>query len=538
MRLRLARPSRGALIEAAPFVVVLAAAVYVYTRFHSSLQLTRDEGIYVYSAVRLAHGVPPYQSIWDPKTPGTSMLGALSIKFGHVVGLHALDAIRFVFFGTAVLTALSVYLLGRVLWKSIPPGLIGAGVFLCFESWAFEAPSGPDAKMPGIFLVVLSMALVIRRRWILAGLASALGFLFWQPLLVFVATAGIAALLVPGRRARWTATGMTAIGAAVPIGATCIYFAVVGAFRDFIDAAFVQPATGAQPFPGFGPSLQLIQLIVTKFELFNMWTLWIGIGAVLVCVALRLVSGRRALLDAVRDPLVSVVGLSLVVVLAFSVRDFQNYPDLDPLLPFAGLGFGGVYVLIRNAATRMSDAAPLRLGVPVVCGLATIGLLTASVIGFSTFNEQTHPTLHIQRAQACAINEIAGRHNIWSFGDTASLVLAHRTNPDNFVYFGGGVLEWKLNHLKGGLSGWKRQIRAAHPAVLEINQWRTPERPIITTWLKRYYHATYLGGLRVFLTPAARVRARALGIYVSPTRISFLRDDQPELVKRVGTRCA
>ena len=445
-----------------PIVVVAAVAVFVYTRFSFRLRLTRDEAIYAYSSIRLEHGTAPYESIWDPKTPGTSLLGALAIALGHLVGLHALTAIRLVFFLTAVLTAVAVYLLGRVLWHSVLAAGVGVGVFLCFQSWAFEAPTGPDAKMPGIFLAVLAMALAVRSRWFAAAFAAGLAFLFWQPLLVFVAVVFVAAVLVPGR-ARWRALAFGFVGAAIPIGATVIYFAAVGALRIFLDAAFVQPATGAQPYDGFSDSTHRIQSIISSYEHFNMWTFWIGIGGVVVVVAARIVRGRSAWLEAVRDPLVCVVGLSLLAVLAFSVRDFQNYPDLDPLLPYPALGFGGIVVLLRGASERVSRASVARLAVPGICVVAVLALLITSIADFQDQIPGAYDPLGLQRAQACALSEVAGPGTLYSLGDTIDLGLTHRVNPDNYIYFGGGVLQWKLAHLPGGVQAWERQILATHP---------------------------------------------------------------------------
>lgn len=532
------------MFEVARVVAVAVAALVVYTRYSSRTLLTRDEAIFVYSAKRFTHGVAPYVSIWDPKTPGTSMLGGLAIELGHLVGLHAVEAIRLVFLATAVLTAVAVYLLGRVLWRSVLAAAVGAGVFLCFPSWAFEAFTGPDAKMPGVLAAVVSMALVVRRRWFSAAFAAALAFLFWQPLLVFAAAVLVAAALVPGR-ARWRALALGSAGFVVPVGAVSLYFVGVGAFGTFVDAAFVQPATGAQSYRGFDRSVELVSGVVNQYEHLDRWTFWIGIGVLLALAVDRVTIGRVATgrgtgsqgwLDAARDPLVCVVALTLAALLAFSVRDFQNYPDLDPLLPYPALGLGGLALRLRTVATRVSRAPLVRVAVPAVCAVLVLALLVTSVAGFGTTPRDRTVSLGLQRAQACALNDVAGPGTLDSLGDTPTLALTDRTNPDNFVAFAGGVVQWKLAHLPGGIAGWQRQISAEHPALITLNLWSGPIQDRMAAWLRRHYYRTDIGSLRVFLDPAARARARRLGIVVSPTPV--LVDDRAELVERVGAHCA
>ncbi|PZS34040.1 MAG: hypothetical protein DLM61_04270, partial [Pseudonocardiales bacterium] len=75
---------------------------------------------------------------------------------------------------------------------------------------------------------------------------------------------------------------------------------------------------------------------------------------------------------ALREPLVSVVLISLVLDAAYSVSDFQGAPDLYPLLPYPALGFGGAAALLVSLVPvlpKVLIAAALVLAGVVVAGL-------------------------------------------------------------------------------------------------------------------------------------------------------------------------
>ena len=193
----------------------LLVAVALFTRFGVHGGLSRDESIYAYGGQQWADGVPFYVSIFDPKTPLSAGLAALGVLAGRAVGMDGLIAIRIVFCAFACATVLALYELGRELWDPLA-GLVAAVTLASFHGFAVDALGGPDAKTPGIFLGVLAMVLLARRRWFWGALAGSLAFLVWQPLAVYALAAVVLAPLVTdaGRRGRALATAVA--GAAIP----------------------------------------------------------------------------------------------------------------------------------------------------------------------------------------------------------------------------------------------------------------------------------------------------------------------------------
>src|SRR3954447_16156407 len=192
----------------------------LFTRFSIYGNLWRDEAIYAYGGQQLADGVPVYLGIFDPKPPLPTFLTAIGAIAGQVVGKDELVMMRAEFFVFALLAVVAVYWLGLRLWKSPLAALAGAVVFASFKGFAMDAFPGPDAKTPGIFLAVLSLGLLVRRKWFLAALAGSLAFLDWQPLGVYAAAAVIAAVLASTpEEARWKRGARALAGAVIPLAA-------------------------------------------------------------------------------------------------------------------------------------------------------------------------------------------------------------------------------------------------------------------------------------------------------------------------------
>ena len=154
----------GDLVPWAGALLALLIAACLFLQFSIDDVLKRDEAIYAYGGQQLAEGVAPYASIFDPKTPLATIIAGVATIGGRAVGAHDgagdVHAMRIVFLVFALLTVLAVYLLGLRLWGSVLAALTGAVVFSSFRGFALDALGGPNAKTPGIFFGVLSMALL------------------------------------------------------------------------------------------------------------------------------------------------------------------------------------------------------------------------------------------------------------------------------------------------------------------------------------------------------------------------------------------
>lgn len=501
----------GLSITAGGFVAV-GAAVALFTRFGINGLLSRDEAIYTYGGQQLAHGVAPYASIFDPKTPLSTIIAGGAAGLAHAVDRNDIYAIRAAFFVCSCLTVLAVYVLALRLFRSVAAGVVAAIVFTSFTGFAQDALSGPDAKTPGILLAVLAMWLTLERRWVVAAVAGSLAFLVWQPLLIYPVVTVVVAALSSDQGGRRRAAGFAAVGAGVPIVATVIGFAAGGALDDLVNAAFVFPATDVirAPVTFTGRFTRIADVIHASYGVSGV-LLWVGLAAVAICSAVHVVRRRRDVTASLRDPLVSVVLVTGLVEMAYAIYDFQGYPDVYPLLPYGALGLGALTALITRT---LSDARARRA--------VTAGALAAVTVlaGFSWTWYGDAPDKGMfrdQRASACAVERLLGSTgHLYALGNPAFVALTHRRNPDQFLYLGSGVDEWKIDHTTGGFGGWVAQVLARQPAVIPVGGWFDQRKDQMIAALRAAgYRARYAGTWRLLLSPATLAAAPGLGVHLT-----------------------
>lgn len=511
-----ARPGGARLVGP---LVSLAIAVALFSRWGINGSLSRDEGIYTYGGEQLAHGVPPYASIFDPKTPLATFLAgigaALARLFGNGTSREELYGIRVAFFVCACLTVVAVFLLAERLWGSVLSGLVAAAVFASYNGFAEDALSGPDAKTPGILAAVLAMWLASRRRWFWAAFAGAFAFLAWQPLVIYALVPMVLAGLfaAPGRR--WRGFGIAAAGAGIPVAATVVYFAATGALAQFLASAVEFPATGTvRASEGTLTRIHDVGAVVHHYYKFSGLLFFAGLVLFVLLVIAHVVRGmvQGRVRAALADPLICVVVITGLAEFGYASFDFQGYPDVYPLLVYPALGLAGtaagLVVLVRRR--------PAQLVVTMAATLAAALLVGFSWVWFT--NDPAHDdALAAQRVNGCALNTLAGAKDpLWSLGSPNPLLLTGRRNPDRFIYLDEGVDRWKIKHTPGGFAGWTHQILRAHPSVVVVTGWYGPVVPRMKTWLDaRYYKTGYIAHSQVFITSAAHRRAVAAGLVVT-----------------------
>jgi 4-amino-4-deoxy-L-arabinose transferase-like glycosyltransferase len=505
---------RARVLEIAGAAASVGVAVLLYTRYHLDGTLARDEAIYAYGGQQMTHGVAPYASIFDPKGPLASMVAALGAGLARLFGTNDLTMIRLVFFTTAVLSVLAIYLLVVALWNSVLGGLSAAVVFACFRAFAQDAVPGPDAKTPAVLLIVLTMWLLVRRRWLLAGFAAASACLVWQPLFIYPIVA-VAGALLWSPRAHRQAVWRVAAGLVTPVAATLIYFAAEGALGTFAESAFAFPLTGVhRTKQSYAHRLSRVAWVVNHSCKYSALLFWVGMLLLVAIAATALVPAARSDWHAaLAEPLFVVVVVPLIFTVGYSAADFQSYPDLFPLLPFPAIGCGAAVALgvrrLTEPARQVAVAATLA---------AAVAATALSAVWFSGDRTNDH-YLRIERAAACAVQRIVPSGTpLYALGNPVPLVLTHRRNPDRFIYLESGVAAWKVDHTSGGFGGWTSQIRASGAAVIIIDHWTGPLRPRMDAWLTRHgYSRAFVGPWRVFVTPAARDEAAGRGVRLTAT---------------------
>jgi hypothetical protein len=339
---------------------------------------------------------------------------------------------------------------------------------------------------------------------------------------------------VPLRVARaphWGAFGRAAFGAAIPVVVVAAFFIAAGAWSDLVGAAVEFPATGVEP-----PQRTFLDQVSSIFSVvhgqyrFSATLFWAGTVIVVVFVVAAFVRNHRAPLDALRDPVVSVVGFAWILQVGYMLYDFEGGPDVFPLLPAPAVCLGGLFAMVvnefRGNGRRLAACVTL---------VAAVALAAGSWARFSTRGGHgLDPNTEL--ADACGLQRtLAGTRGLWVMGDPVPLVLTGRTNPDRFIYLGEGVDEWKVTHTVGGFNGWMAQIAAARPSAVLINDWGGTLQVDTATWLKTHgYRRYFIGTWKIFLVPGVRTTALARGVQITQRPTDYAIDENGN---ELSTRC-
>ena len=209
-------------------LLILALAVFVYGLYGFDGTLMRDYSIYLYSGQQMAQGVPPYMSIFDHKAPLSPIIVGLGVVLSRVLGSDDVLTVRLLFFATACLAVVAVYLLGKSAFRSKVVGFFAAQTFLGFYPYGYPAASGPEPKTPMVLFEALSLLFMVHKRWFWAGFFGSLAFLIWQPMGIFPFAALIVAV-TRSKKERYGAALRAVAGIAIPIAAIVAYFYYYGA---------------------------------------------------------------------------------------------------------------------------------------------------------------------------------------------------------------------------------------------------------------------------------------------------------------------
>ena len=212
-------------------LLVLALAALVYGLYGFDDVLLRDYSIYVYGGERIVEGTPPYVGFFDHKGPLAPMIAGLGVALSQLFGTYDILTVRLVFYTSACLAVVAVYLLGKNMFRSQAVGFLGAMTFLGFYGYAQPAASGPEPKTPMVLFEVLSLLLTIQKRWFWAGFFGSLAFLVWQPMAAFPFVTFFLAVFRP-KEERYRAILGAFGGIATPLVAILMYYYYEGALGE------------------------------------------------------------------------------------------------------------------------------------------------------------------------------------------------------------------------------------------------------------------------------------------------------------------
>lgn len=475
------------------FILIIAAFIYGQYGFHGTL--VRDDAIYLYSGQRLADGIPPYVSVFDHKGPLAPLLSGFAVVISRLLGTDDIYTVRAVFFVLSCFTVVAIYLLASTIFSSTKAGILTALVFVGFWGFARHAASGPRAKTPMVLFEVLALLLTARRKWFWAAVSGSLAFLTWQPSAIFPLVTLILAWAQPeSRRMRSKAALYAVAGALVPVVIVSLYFLLFGALDEAIDGAILFNIQYLER-PTVSPLDRVMRPLNALLYGYPLMSLCIIAGLTVIPLISIMIGLRRTIWGIPTNNLFVPILLSFLAPYAWSLLDFQSYPDFFVLLPYAAIGFGWI---LHGAIRLMEGSEPTKdaLQKSIFIGLCMILFAAAWFsIRFSRENG-----LDKQRQVAMQIESRYGRDvKLVSIGVPQLLVLLQRTNPNRYVFIDRGIDNHIHANTPGGFAGWLNQLEAYAPLLIAFGNTRGQHRAELVAWLDARYHPEEYEGWTLYV---------------------------------------
>lgn len=511
----------------AVFVLLAAVTLVVYLTQNLGGGLSRDGAIYLYSGQQLLEGVPPYVSIFDHKGPLTPLISAFGVLVSGVLGTSQVFTVRVLFLIFGSLAIVAVYALSRSLLGSVRGSVFSTLTFIGFFSFARYAVAEPEAKTPMLLFQALALLFTAQKRWFLAGLCGALTALVWQPMAVFVLVTVILAATRPGVIGKRSAVFRSLGGAALPVSLVLVCFYFWGALYEMLNGAIF-----FNLFYLEGEQLSLIgQILLAAQSIFVGYSsilIPLAMTSMLAMVAIGLVAMirlyvvrlHRIVADGVRvkellDSRFAPLLLSLPFPVAWSLLDFQGYPDFYVYLPYIAVGFGGALEIAVRRIARRYPASPTRsrnfLSAGFCVALVSIAMVSSMIV---VSPSQKASSLSIQEGspnptdlqdQRQAAREIQSRYGedarIVSIGVPQLLVFLRETNPNPYAFVIRGIDQKIAETTPGGFDGWLQELRGYNPDVIALGQTNGDYEPMLLTWLNENYERERIGPWTFYVDP-------------------------------------
>lgn len=455
-----------------PFALLwflVALGVYALHGFQD--ELSRDAAFYVYAGQVVADGAAPYVDQMNRAGPLVHLIPAVGVLLARLLDIGDVYGVRVVFWVISALAPALVYRVGKAAFLSRNAGHISAAVMLCFLGFAHLATVGPQSKTPVTVLLIWAMLLLIQRRWLSAGIVTALATLTWQPVLFAAAPAAVVACLfvVGDWRSRLGAMVRYGIGGLLTLAAMSVYFVAMRAFPEFVDGFLIANAKYTDQDAIQDDWQAAWELILEGYH----WSAWLlAVGFVLMVIA-----GVLALIPRREQPARWVRHATLVLVVAlaggtiWSYQAFNGWADAFLVLPIAALGFGA----LMGQLSRGWAVLPATIVTAICC--------LASVVATSWQMWDTRSDLLV--AQTDAAEAVFSRLPADGTAITSQapqpLALSGVRNLSRYQLFTNGMDDYIDANWEGGLEGYAEWIVEQEPTVLTVNGDGMPPwfRPIV-----------------------------------------------------------
>lgn len=383
-----------------------------------------DSMFYYFIAERAAHGTPPYLSAFSPQTPLGLLLPAAGIYLGRFVGLDAVWASRIVTISAYASTAGMLAVLGHRLSGRRGGALFCTLVFLSFTPLAFDATATGQPKTILVFFVVLTILLVERSAFFLAGMAVAATYLTYQPGLILLPGILAAAAVTSSRPSRQLLR--IAVGFVLVVTLMATYLASHGALGEaFVQThVFMAASRGGRGIEPLSVMRSWRRIWLGGYGSVNVTPIFgvLGLGGVVLLILIHL---RRAIGLLQRRPVWIMLVISSVGVGAYAFLDYGGIPDT-----YLGLAFLTIFAMVfLLTLVEWAERFGWRFAPILVSALiVSWGLYTILTTHARQLRRATEYTLSDQRTAAVAVGNLLTENSVYVLGFPYLLAMNHADN--------------------------------------------------------------------------------------------------------------
>lgn len=455
--------------------------------------LNRDAALYLYAGQQIAAGNAPYVEVMNRAGPLANLLPGVGVELGRLLGTSDAMGARLLYFALFAITPALTYLTGRDLFRSRLAGCAAATSLLGFLVLAHMATRGPESKMAMMAGLCVTLLLLVRRRWLLAGIATGVVTLTWQPVFFALApAAGVLVLLSGGpRRDRLIAALRYGGGGLITFAITVCGFALAGATEEFVEGFWSANAG----YTNQAGALERPRRVWEGLQLAYGWGFWLLVGGSLAALALGVAAWWLRRIDRQRaagQAMLAVACLGGLVWTGWFA--FDRAPDSVLLLPAAALGVGGVVGVLAHLARRAGSPHPRRLLAGAIAAWVVITVVTTALHTIGLRSDG----LHEQQASSDAVfDNLPADTTVFSFEVPHPLALSHRKSISRFVLFDHGMIDFIDAKTPGGTWAYVDGLIEAEPDVVLVPAGTRVD--LLQRMLPPYVRVGHGPGWKVFL---------------------------------------
>jgi len=341
-------------------------------------------GIYLYGARELLDGNIPYVNIFEVKPPLTFFIPAGGfLVFSKLLGLSYILASRITMLLFGGGTVFFTYLLAYHLFKNRFQALLSAIILLTFTVFGWAALSG-RIKIIMTFFAISCLYALIRKKWFTAGLLSSLSALTWQPGAILPLAVIIYAFTNKEQRKQQLINSI--LGAALPLIIVAIFFLIMGGLTETINQTILFTITFKSSLH-WGVFSGVNNFIYSLIYFYGTEILFFLAGFLGLIIFIYKKSKDMINLQ---NP-IPFIFLPFIILMLYSLYDFQSWHDAIPLLPFIAI-FASYYLIkLSKIISNFIQQKSKFKGTKTITYVTVIILLLSSFYGLFPILREPEP---------------------------------------------------------------------------------------------------------------------------------------------------